>query len=299
MPILECNGIPINYRQVGEGKNLILIHGLAANHAFWSLHVLLPLSRQFRVTVFDLRGHGYSGMPANGYSSSIIAEDILQLMDQLDIKQADFVGHSFGGLVALHFAALHQDRINRLVVCDSRIHAIQVTNYRRDWPNSEKAIARLHELGLDIPEDEPDSGIWLLEQLAQPQWRKERKKLKGSPLFLSFGGWGGGDKSAERWLELLRTTSARKDLTGFNGPSLEQLKEITRPVLLYYGEHSALLKSMQGLESHLPNNKIRFAKGGGHFFPLSQPKKFACEVECFMDADNQSPTALNQPTSLN
>lgn len=285
MSILECNGIPINYRQVGEGRDLILVHGLAANHAFWNLQVLLPLSRRFRVTVFDLRGHGYSGMPASGYSSATMAEDILQLMNQLDIGRADLVGHSFGGLVALQLAALHQDRIDRLVVCDSRVYAVQPTNFLRDWPNSEKAIARLHELGLDIPEDEPDSGIWLLEQLSKPKWRRARKKLKGSPLFLSFGGWGGGEKSAERWLELLQTTCARKELTGFNGPTLEQLTGIAQPVLVYYGEHSTLLESMRGLENCLSNHRACIAEGGGHFFPLSQPKDFAREIERFLDGD--------------
>ena len=52
---------------------------MAANHAFWNLNLLLPLAREYRVTTYDLRGHGYSEMPPRGYTSADFAEDLVGL----------------------------------------------------------------------------------------------------------------------------------------------------------------------------------------------------------------------------
>jgi pimeloyl-ACP methyl ester carboxylesterase len=101
MPMARLNGVALNYRSAGEGSDVMLIHGLAANHAFWRLDALLPLARRHRVTVFDLRGHGYSSAARSGYTTADMAGDLCALLDQLDIAQAHLVGHSYGGVVGL------------------------------------------------------------------------------------------------------------------------------------------------------------------------------------------------------
>ncbi len=287
MKTIACNGVGLNFRRAGEGRDLILIHGLAANHAFWHLDVLLPLVREYSVTVYDLRGHGYSEMTPSGYTTADMAEDLHQLMDKLEIDDAELIGHSFGGGVALHYAALHPERVSSLVIADTRIHSLQPTNYQRDWPNHETALKRLREIGIEVPEDEPDSGIWLLEQLAQPEWRRAKEKLVGKQIDIPFCPWGGGSKSAERWLKLLSTTTARKDITSVNGPSLDDLQKIEQPVLAFYGEHSSLLPSFQGLKEHLIHCKTAIAEGAGHFFPASRPKQFIHEITHFLGSQVQ------------
>lgn len=279
----SINGMRVNYRQVGEGPDLVLIHGLAANHAFWHLNVLLPLARGYRVTVYDLRGHGYSGMPRSGYTSAHLAEDLLGLLDHLGIRKAGLVGHSLGGVVALHFAALHPERVARLVIADSRVRALQPTQRPRDWPNWATARPRLEGLGLPIPEDEEDSGIWLLERLASPEWRSTRDRLKGTSLFVPFSSLGGGNRSAARWLELLETTTAKKELTSCDGLSINRLATIRQPTLVLCGEHSPALPSFRGLKEHLPRCRGSIVPGAGHFFPLSRPELFVRLVREFLD----------------
>jgi len=284
MTVAQRNGVRINYRCVGEGRDVVFIHGLGANHAFWHLNVLLPLARERRVTVFDLRGHGYSDMPPSGYTSADLAEDLLGLLDHLGIEHADLVGHSFGGAVALHFAALCGERVRSLTIADTRIRAVQPTQCPRDWPNWEEARRGLAKLGLDIPPDEKDSGLWLLEQLASPEWQAHREKLKGSPLFVPFSPWGGGNRSAERWRELLRTTTARADLTSVGGLTLDKLALITQPVLAVYGEKSMVMASCRGLERTLANCSTVIVPEAGHFFPLAKPEFFTETVRDFLDA---------------
>jgi pimeloyl-ACP methyl ester carboxylesterase len=279
---LECNGVPLAYRQVGKGKDVVLIHGVAANQAFWHLNVLLPLARDYRVTVYDLRGHGNSGMPPRGYSSKDLAADLQDLLDHLQVPQANLVGHSFGGVVALHYAHLHPERVLSLTIADTRVRALQPTQGPKDWPNRDIALKKLREVGLDIPEDETDAGLWLLERLAMPEMRQLRKELEGSPMFIPFGGWNGGQRSAERWLELMRNTSARQDFTALAGLTLDKLAAIPHPTLAIYGERSAVMPSCRGLQQHLANCKTAIVPGGGHFFPLTHQALFVGLVSQFL-----------------
>lgn len=279
----ECNGVPLAHRQVGKGRDVVLIHGLAANQAFWHLNVLLPLARDYRVTVYDLRGHGKSGMPPQGYSSQDMAADLHALLDHLHIPQANLVGHSFGGVVALHFAHLHPERVLSLTIADSRVRALQPTQSPKDWPNRERALKRLGELGLAIPEDEADAGLWLLERLASPELRQTRAQLEGSPMFVPFGGWNGGQRSAERWLELMRSTTAKQDFTSMAGLTQAKLAAISHPTLAIYGEHSAVMPSCRGLQRHLAQCQTAIVPGGGHFFPLTHQNLFVDLVSRFFE----------------
>ncbi len=278
-----CNGITINYRCAGEGTDVVLIHGLATNHAFWHFNIVLPLVRDsHRVTVYDLRGHGYSMMPPSGYTSAHMAEDLHCLLNHLEIPRAHLIGHSLGGVIALHYAAVYPERVASLTIADSRVRALQPTNFARNWPQGEVAIKKLKALGLDIPEDDAEAGLWLLEQLATPQWQQQRDTLKGSSLFIPFGGWNGGQRTAERWLELLNTTTARQDFISPAGLTIEKLSTIKQPTLAIYGENSSTMPSLWGLRDYLPNCETAIVPGAGHFYPFTRPKLFVSMVSQFL-----------------
>jgi pimeloyl-ACP methyl ester carboxylesterase len=282
MGSVNCNGVSINYRCVGEGKNVVLIHGLAANHGFWHFDVLLKLARKYRVTVFDLRGHGYSSMPSSGYTTASMVGDLHCLMDHLKIQRANLIGHSYGGAIGLHYAALYPERVSSLVIADSRIRALQPTNRPQHLPNWKFARETLDALGLKVPEDETEIGLWLLEQLALPQRRKIRHKLAGTPLFIPFSNWTGGNRSAERWLKMLTTTTARQEFVARDGLTIEKLSKLNIPTLIIYGENSQVLPSYNGLRKHLPMCKSALVEKAGHFFPLSKPHIFVRIVIDFL-----------------
>jgi len=283
MKKVRCNGVMLNFQCVGEGSDVVLIHGLAANHAFWRLDVLLPFAKKHRVTIYDLRGHGYSEMTQKGYTSVDMAEDLHHLFNYLNISQAHLIGHSLGGVLALHYAVLHPERVSSLVIADSRIRGLQPTNYSMDWPNWEKASKKLKEIGLYVPETEAESGLWLLEQIASPKWQKMRHKLEGTSLFVPFGGWNGGQKTAERWLELMNTTTAKQDFLSLAGLTVEKLSTIKKPVFAIYGENSPAIPSMHGLCNHLPNCKTAIVAGAGHFYPLTRPRIFVEMISRFLN----------------
>lgn len=277
-----CNGVKLNYNSIGEGSDVVLIHGLATNHAFWRFEVLLTLAEDYRVTVFDLRGHGHSEMPLSGYTLADMAEDLHCLLNHLHISEAHLIGHSFGGVVTLQYAVDHSERVASLTIADTMVRALQPTNYIRDWPMSDWAIKKLEEFGLSVPEDESESGLWLLEKLALTEFQQARHKLKKNSLFIPLGGWNGGRRTAERWLELLYTTTARQDVISSASLTIDRLSTIQKPTLAIYGENSPAMPSFHGLREHLPNCKTKIIPGAGHLYPLTQPKPFVGLVSKFL-----------------
>jgi len=104
------------FQRYGEGDALILLHGL-----FGMSDNLAPIGKKLadrrRVILPDQRNHGRSSHDAD-ISYSILAQDILQLMDDEHIERADLLGHSMGGKVAMQLAAAWPQRFHRVIVAD-------------------------------------------------------------------------------------------------------------------------------------------------------------------------------------
>src|SRR5262245_26114187 len=112
MPFVNVRGLRFHYQQGGAGPDVVLIHGVTGDLSIWFLcNAVQSLIATHRVTAFDLRGHGYSDAPPRGYTSADHAADVLALMDALGIDRASLVGHSFGGVIAAHAAAVAPGRV--------------------------------------------------------------------------------------------------------------------------------------------------------------------------------------------
>jgi pimeloyl-ACP methyl ester carboxylesterase len=290
MQYAHLAGASLAYRRLGSGEDVVFIHGMAASHGFWHLNVLLPMTRRFRVTLYDQRGHGSSSLPPRGYTTAHLADDLLQLLDALQIPRAHLVGHSLGGAVALHLAAEHPDRVASLVIADTRVRALQPIQRPADWPLWGSVKARLAELGLELRDDVNDWGLHLFEQLASPRFAGAREKLAGTSLVIPFSRLAGGQRSAERWLELLNTTTARSDLVDVAGLTVDKLSQVACPVLAIYGERSTTLPSQVGLTEVVSDCRSVIVPGAGHFFPISCPDLFVREVCGFLHALDRAPT---------
>lgn len=106
----------LNYKQSGQGPNVILIHGLFGS--LENLNVIAkPLSEHFCVTNVDLRNHGRS-QHSDEMDYPAMASDIVELMTRLNIDKAHLVGHSMGGKVAMQVALTHSELVDKLVVLD-------------------------------------------------------------------------------------------------------------------------------------------------------------------------------------
>jgi pimeloyl-ACP methyl ester carboxylesterase len=111
--MVDSGEIRIRLLSWGEGDDrlpLILLHGLASNARIWELVAPWLLEAGLRPLAPDLRGHGLSDKPENGYTAQAMAGDILALMQRLNLRHPIIAGHSWGASVALALAVLAKDR---------------------------------------------------------------------------------------------------------------------------------------------------------------------------------------------
>lgn len=115
---LTVDGVRLRLRDTGprDTPAVILLHGFGASLDTWEPWAQ-ALSARFRVIRFDLPGFGLTGAdPTGDYSDARAVQILLDLMDQLGVDRAGIVGNSLGGRIAWTFAALHPDRVSRLVL---------------------------------------------------------------------------------------------------------------------------------------------------------------------------------------
>lgn len=109
----------IHYLAVGEGPPLLLVHGVAMRGADLA-PVLRALSRGRRVYVPDLLGYGDSDKPpGSDYSITTQTTVVRGFMDAVRLREADVMGVSMGGWIAMKLAAEHPQRVRRLVLVSS------------------------------------------------------------------------------------------------------------------------------------------------------------------------------------
>jgi pimeloyl-ACP methyl ester carboxylesterase len=113
------NGVHLHYRTSEAGQiPVVLVHGYSMSSLIWEkVQILFP--SRYRSFAPDLRGFGLSDKPGEGYGYDEFAEDLLQFLRVLKIRQAVFVGHAFGGSILQHFASRHPDRVMALVLVNS------------------------------------------------------------------------------------------------------------------------------------------------------------------------------------
>lgn len=275
MAFAEVNGARLAWQQLGEGPDLILVHGLATNRAFW-MPIAMRLQSRFRVTLFDLRGHGYSSRPDHGYRAMDFAQDIVGLMDQLDISRAALVGHSYGGSAALEAACLHPERISHLGLLDSRIARLQPLMRLHDAPRITEVEK---EVSAHLPLDWaalPQVGYLFLEAAARMCVAGQVAHARDD--FAPFGQGRGALRAARAWLALLDQTTAREELDQ-PGATEMMIASLSMPVLLMYAGLSRCLASAEQLGSLIGPARVTVLPEAGHFFPLSQPGRVIEELE--------------------
>ena len=263
----NVNGITIHYQTSGQGPDVVLIHGATGNMAFWYMSSLSALIKEFRVTVYDLRGHGYSQVPPSGYTSADMSADLSALLDHLHIKQVHLVGHSFGGVIALHTAVLNPTRVTSLVLADPEIPALRHLCNVREWQHWEAWNERLREFGITVPDDKWDDLDYVLRQSLY--------------IPMAYGLRKGQKRKSKRLLKLLDHTTAVKDFRELSGLTMEKIREVPCPTLAIYGELSPFLPVCQYLKENMPRCKSVIVPTG-HFHPGLKPEIFVHYVRQFL-----------------
>ena len=112
--------IQLHYTRHGSGEPLLLLHGNGEDSTYF-VHQIEEFSKDFTVYAIDTRGHGKSPKGTAPFTLSQFADDLLHFMDSHGLEQADILGFSDGGNIALIFALRHPERIRRLIVCGANL----------------------------------------------------------------------------------------------------------------------------------------------------------------------------------
>ena len=118
----RINNIEIAYDDTGSGPAVVLVHGYPFNRSLWTEQVS-ALADRYRVVALDLRGHGESEASTGASTMKLMAQDIAGLMDELQIDRAVIGGLSMGGYVTLAFYQLFPERVEKLLLADTRAQA--------------------------------------------------------------------------------------------------------------------------------------------------------------------------------
>ncbi|MGH9766978.1 MAG: alpha/beta fold hydrolase [Blastocatellia bacterium] len=115
---VEANGIRIHYLEwAGKGTPIVLVHGLYDTSEVWS--VIAPrLAVNHRVLAIDRRGSGLTGKPADGYDHTTLASDLAAFIETLQLGSVILVAHSFGGEIAMTFAASNPNALQALALIE-------------------------------------------------------------------------------------------------------------------------------------------------------------------------------------
>ena len=107
-----------NHQKLGnpDGKKLVFLHGLMGSGANWR-SVAKSFQEEFEILLYDQRGHGRSRHMAS-YTPDDYSDDLLMILETFGWEQIHLVGHSMGGRNAFHFAHLHPERVDKLVIED-------------------------------------------------------------------------------------------------------------------------------------------------------------------------------------
>jgi pimeloyl-ACP methyl ester carboxylesterase len=140
MKYISSDGLNIAVEEFGQGQPVIFAHGLSGNR-HGSRDQLLPLADQYRVIIYDQRGHCDSSPVTNPtlYDPARMGEDMRAVMDACGVRRAIVGGESMGVTTTLKFALAHPDRVEKIVLTAPAFG---------DGPNAESA--RLQEMGKTI-----------------------------------------------------------------------------------------------------------------------------------------------------
>ncbi|MBO1080966.1 alpha/beta fold hydrolase [Roseomonas haemaphysalidis] len=105
--VKAADGTEIFYKDWGNGKPVVLIHGWPVNADMWEYQAPVLAAAGFRVISYDRRGFGRSGQPWSGYDYDTMSDDLATLMDELDLRDATLVGFSMGGGEVARYMSRH------------------------------------------------------------------------------------------------------------------------------------------------------------------------------------------------
>ncbi|MFQ5455696.1 MAG: alpha/beta fold hydrolase [Nitrospirota bacterium] len=263
MSAIRIGDISMYYEVYGDGEPLLLINGLGLDSSFWMPQVSV-FSQKYRVIVFDNRGVGQTDAPEVSYTTDMMADDTIMLLDHLSIARTNILGFSMGGLIAQKIAIKYPERVNSMILAST---AAELS------PKAKQIIS-----------------VWrrMLQEKINPE-----TYLRQQFLWVFTDRFLANDEQVSSLVDIFLRHPFAQTLHGFSGQAnacLEhntsnQLQQINIPTLILVGSEDIFIPVhlSKELANGIKNAELIILKDGGHGFCSELAEKFNQTVLNFLD----------------
>ena len=241
----------LHYREMGEGKPLIILHGLFGFSDNWQTHGK-KLAEYFNVFLIDLRNHGHSDW-SDEISYQLMADDVFEFCQDKGLEDVLLMGHSMGGKVAMQFAVDHEEILEKLIIVDIGF---------KEYPmHHEHILAGINAIDLSAISSRREAD----KQMSQYIDNAGIKQFLLKNIY-----WKEKGKMAWR----MNVGVLERDMEKILAPIL--VEEIATPTLFIRGALSNYIldEDLESIEEHFIDVEIKTIENAGHWVHAEQADEF-------------------------
>lgn len=260
----------IYYQTFGEGKPVLIINGgPGADSAGFATIAKAVAAEGFQAILFDQRGTGRSKLPsldANTIRMDLMVADMENIRKKLKLKQWTILGHSFGGMLAAHYASQHPAQVEKLVFSSSggmdvtfvEEIAPRINNLLTDAQRKEMAAYQLKQNAGDTSVDTNNKRVDILAHAYV--FDKSKAPIVASRI-----------KKVNMQLNQL----VYADMARIKFDHKNSFKQFTQPVLVLHGDQDVIsVDTASVTKNSFPNAKLEVLKNCAHYGWLDQPELY-------------------------
>lgn len=257
------NTIPLNYKSIGEGQPIVILHGLFGSLDNWQTLARKMSEFGYKVVTVDLRNHGRSPHVPE-MSHELMAEDVKAFLLEHQLQNCTLVGHSMGGKTVMQLAIKYPELIQKLIVVDIA-------------PKPYKAHHNTYfEAMLELPVSELTSRADIQNKLSE--------KIKNQAVLLFIA------KNLERRKDggfqwKFNLNALYENYTALiNGLNLSAGQKFEKETLFIGGQLSDYISKSdeKEIKDIFPLSRIEMIQNAGHWVHAEQPNQFLNSVLNFV-----------------
>lgn len=250
----------LNFKKIGEGNPLIILHGLFGSLDNW-MTIAKELGKDFEVYILDARNHGQSPHD-DVFNYQVMVEDLKEFIEEYQIIDPIVLGHSMGGKTAMQFAVDYPHLISKLIVVDIAPKAYPI--------HHDLIINSLKSLNFEVIKTRKEAD----EKLAQSILDISTRQFLLKNLY-----WVEPTKLSFRFnLEVISKNIEEV------GTEIKLTSPFYQQTLFIRGEQSKYIldSDFNLISSIFPNAQLKTIKNSGHWVHAEQPLVFLNIVKAFL-----------------
>lgn len=250
----------LNYKTFGSGEPLIILHGLLGSLDNWQT-IAKELGEYYTVFTIDQRNHGKSPH-SEEFNYNLLVQDLLNFMYENHIFNANMLGHSMGGKVAMQFAVEHTDMVNKLIIAD-----IAPVNYPPGHDIIFEALLAVDLAKMNSRKEVEDIVESFIKEFGVRQFLMKGLTRNSDNTF----SWKFNLESLwENYIKILNSFETKEK---FEGETLFLKGEKSKYILDEY---------LPLIEKNFPNYSLETIENAGHWLHAEQPELFLNAAKSFL-----------------